>query len=92
MGRSLDEFWCLTLRQIDIIFKGNAQKSERDYELAYYTAYHSGLFSQFNQNGKPLDYKKHSPTNKKAAPDVQSWEQQKSMAMALNAAFGGTFH
>jgi hypothetical protein len=38
------------------------------------------------------DYQKFSPNQETKATEAQAWKDQKSMAMALNAAFGGTFH
>ena len=52
----------------------------------------SGLFSQPYGKKKFPAYDKHAPWKKVRKPTKpQSWQQQKKLAQALNAAFGGTF-
>lgn len=60
--------------------------------MAYYTAYHAGLFSQQYVKGKFPRYEKNAPKRKaKGKKTVQTWQHQQMIAKALNAAFGGTF-
>jgi len=66
-------------------------KAFRAQEIAYYNAYHAGIFSQNYKSGKFPKYQTNAPkrTGEKSSKKSQTWQQQKAMAIALNAAFGG---
>ena len=69
---------------------GHANARHRDLELAYYTAWHSGLFSQPYAKGKFPDYQKHMP--RKTAKRAQTPDDMKTVALMITAAFGGTIN
>lgn len=73
-----------------LVFSGEADRRFRETEMAYFTAWHSGLFSQQYERGKFPKYEKNAPTRKRKSGPAQTWQQQKMIAKALNAAFGGT--
>jgi hypothetical protein len=82
----------MTLRQLDLFLKAATDRHLLDIDLAYYTAYHAGLFSQPFKGGKFPNYQTHRPNkegNRSASKQQQSWQQQKQMALVMNAAFGG---
>ncbi|HAF38066.1 MAG TPA: hypothetical protein DCG72_03695 [Gammaproteobacteria bacterium] len=81
------------MRQISIILKGESDRRFYDQQLAYYTAYHSGVFSQEYAKGKFPKFERGAPKRpgKGGSGRAQTWQQQKMMAMALNAAMGGEF-
>lgn len=87
-GRPLGEFWTLCAREILIILEGEANARHHQLELAYYTAWHSGLFSQPYGRKFP-DYKKNAP-RRQPTGRRQTPEQMKAMARALTLALGGT--
>ena len=72
------------------MFAGHAQKRSHEIDMAYYTAWHSGLFSQAYKPGKFPDYERHAPRRKKRGTGQRMTpEQMKAQAMAIVAAFGG---
>jgi hypothetical protein len=65
----------------------------RELDLAYYTAYHSGLFSQNYDRGKFPDYQKHAPSKKLAVPQKpMSHEQLERSSMMVAIALGATIN
>lgn len=90
-GRPVAEFWSLTLREIGLVMQGHAQARQHDLELAYYTAWHAGLFSQAYKPGKFPDYQKNAPRpRKRGSGRRMTAEQMKAQALAIVAAMGGT--
>jgi hypothetical protein len=77
------------LREIAIVLEGEGERNHIKLQLAYYTAYQSGVYSQ--------EYKRfpkyEPPTKQKSGRSIgaQTPEQQKMIAMSLNAVFGGEF-
>lgn len=90
-GRTFDEFWSLTLRQIDCVFKGYAKKINQEAELhsnlAAYQVWRLAHMMRFKRLPKKpddlLDSKKNKPST---GPD---WKAQKQAIEMLNAAVGG---
>lgn len=81
----------MTLREIGWVFTGHAKARQSSIDLAYYTAWHAGLFSQPFKPGKFPSYEKHMPGKKrreKARPMTP--EQLKAQLLAFTAAMGGT--
>ncbi len=72
-----------------VVLDGEEDRRFRALELAYYGAWHAGLFSQQFPKGKFPKFEKHAPKRRKERGKAQSWQQMKAMAKALNAAFGG---
>lgn len=70
--------------------EGHAESGRRDLDLAYYTAWHAGLFSQPYASGKFPEYERHAPRRKAEASRPQTPEEMKAMARMLTLAFGGT--
>ena len=91
-GGDPDQFWRLTLRQVALFVRAFSDRRRADLDLAYYTAYWSGFFSQPFKNGKFPDFKKFQPSRqaKKAVP-AQSWKEQKRIARMGCAMLGGDF-
>ncbi len=83
----MSEFWSLTLREIDIVLQGFIQAKDNQYNLAYYTAYHAGFFSQ--QHKKFPDYNKYAPKGSKQAKRRQTPEELRRNVMIMVAACGG---
>ncbi len=82
----------MTLRQLDLFLKAATDRHRLDLDLAYYTAYHAGLFSQPFKGGKFPNYQTHRPNqgcNRPTSKQRQSWQHQKQMVLVMNAAFGG---
>lgn len=85
--RPIDEFWDLTFYEIAIVFEGVANVRSSQTDLAYYTAYMSGVFSQPYKSGKFPDYEKHAPRKNK--PKKMSEDAMKNVAMMITLALGG---
>jgi hypothetical protein len=81
------EFWSLTFREIHHVMNGAAAAKLRDLDIAYYTAWHSGLFSQPFGKGKFPDYRRHAPRAR--GPVRQTAAHQKMIILQLHKAFGG---
>jgi hypothetical protein len=69
------------------VFEGHANARHRELELAYYTAWHSGLFSQSYKRFP--DYEKHAPRRARQSPKPQTPEEMKAVARAITLALGG---
>lgn len=70
---------------------GHAEAWQRDMELAYYNAWHSGMFSQPFKPRQFPEYHKYAPTKRKRGTGaVMTPKQMKAQAMAIVAALGGT--
>lgn len=68
----------------------NARKAE--LELAYYTAYHSGIFSQQYEKGRFPKYEKHAPNRiakRKPSGVRRDWRELKALIETWNATAGG---
>jgi hypothetical protein len=82
----------MTLREASVVMSGQQKKADSDYNLAYYQAFMSGLFSQQYSKGKFPKYGTHSPWKKHSKKlKRQSWQEQQAIVKAMNAAFGGEF-
>ena len=86
-GRPMNEFWALTLREIDLVLQGFMQAKKSKHDLAYYTAYHAGFFAQ--QHKKFPDYNKYAPKNAGKPKQRQTPEEIKRNVMIMVAACGG---
>ena len=69
---------------------GHANARQRDLELAYYMAWHSGLFSQTYGKGKFPDYQKNMP--RKTAKRAQTPADMERLFLALTKTMGGTIN
>lgn len=80
------------MREVELVLEGENNRRFRDQELAYYGAWYSGVFSQPYAKGKFPRFEKAAPKRGKggARTGRQSWQQQKSLALALTALMGGT--
>lgn len=81
----------MTLRQLDLFLKAATDRHLLDLDLACYTAYHTGLFSQPVKGGKFANYQTHRPKKERkrsASKQWQSWQHQKQMVLVMNVAFG----
>ncbi len=73
-----------------MVIAADAERRQVDLDLAYYTAWHAGLFSQAFPKGKFPPFEKFRPGKKrKKTVSRQPWQQQKQFAMMLNALMGG---
>jgi hypothetical protein len=91
-GGDPEQFWRLTLRDVHLFVEADGARQRYQLDLAYYNAWHSGLFSQSYEKGKFPPFHKNRPSEqKKQRAEAQSWQQQKQFAMTLNAIFGGSF-
>lgn len=70
------------------MIEGHAEGRAADLDLAYYTAWHAGLFSQQYRPGKFPDYRKHHPRQK--TPTRKTDDELKAAARSFTAAMGGT--
>ena len=75
------------MRQIDNVLKGYADRVFMQQELAYYNAWHAGVFSQPYKKGRFPKYDSGKPRRGKR--ERQTWQQQKMIARTLNALYGG---
>jgi hypothetical protein len=80
----------LTLREVGFVLTGHANAHHRDLELAYYTAWYSGLFSQPCGKRKFPDYKKNMP--RKTVKRAQTPADMERLFLALTKTMGGTIN
>lgn len=57
----MEQFWRLTLRELDIVLAGEADRQFHRQSLAFYTAYYAGLLSQPYGKNKFPAYDKLAP-------------------------------
>lgn len=67
---------------------GESERRAHALDLAYYNAWHSGLFSQPPRRGKFPDYERYSPRRKRRA-QPQTADEMKAFARMFTAAMGG---
>lgn len=95
MGLTENDFWQLTLKELDALFKRNNKVQKRKRKEAFYR---SGIVASVIANChrdpkkrkkafKPEDF---MPQDKKEKGQKQNWKSQLKMIKALNAAMGGT--
>jgi hypothetical protein len=87
-GIKPQDFWPLSLRELDAALKGASERARANYELAIIEAWHMAAFSRVERMPdlkhvlSPLHHQKKSP---KMSP-----EQQRAKIMMLNDLFGGS--
>ena len=69
--------------------EGEGERNQNRLQIAYYNAYQSGVYSQEYKRFPKYD----PPTKQKKgrSSGAQTPEQQKMIAISLNAVFGGEF-
>tara|TARA_R110000822_G_scaffold89133_1_gene206092 strand:- start:1164 stop:1415 length:252 start_codon:yes stop_codon:yes gene_type:complete len=77
------------LREIALVFDGDGERNHVRLQLAYYTAYQAGVYSQEYKRFPKYDPPKKQKSGRSSG--VQTPEQQRMIAMSLNAVFGGRF-
>lgn len=75
------------MREIAFVLEGCAEARARDLDLAYYTAWHAGYFSQPFKNGRMPEYDKHAP--RRRLRPAMTGRQMLETAMRMTAALGG---
>lgn len=84
------QFWSLTLKDVARLIAADGERRRHDMDLAYYTAWHAGFFSQTFPKGKFPAFDKFRPKKRKAAgSERQPWQEQKKFVQMLNALYGG---
>lgn len=71
-----------------LVLDGYAEARGIDLDLAYYTAWHAGAFSQPYKAGKFPDYRKHHP--RRTPAQRKSSDELKAVARSITAALGGS--
>ena len=88
-GQDAERFWHLTLREISIIFAGAARRIEREQLFSDINAWQTARLVMIAYH-KPKKFPAfHKVSSVKRKRKRQSWEEQKAVVQALNAAFGG---
>ena len=90
-GQDAALFWRLTLREIHAVLKGAAKRRDGELRMRAWQAWTTAALT-ISAVHKPKKFPKLDKVLPKAggtARQPQSWQQQKMIAMALNAMHGG---